>query len=142
MAKSTTKSNKSNTSTKSRTSPSANQRSNSHVLIYSMLGIAVFALIGFFVYRVTFASAAQPKVKYCKDRNVVLSVNQNVYAPCVKSLQSILAGEAQRGVDGIFGPKTKKKVQDYQRQKGLVVDGIVGPKTWAAIYADTQLTGE
>ena len=35
--------------------------------------------------------------------------------------------------DGLFGPKTRRKVKQYQRAKGLVVDGIVGDKTRAKI---------
>jgi len=35
--------------------------------------------------------------------------------------------------DGDFGVKTRKAVEKYQRQNGLVVDGIVGPQTLAAI---------
>lgn len=41
-------------------------------------------------------------------------------------------------VDGIFGPKTKRNVRQYQQDKGLVVDGIVGMYTWVAIYAEHQ----
>lgn len=37
-------------------------------------------------------------------------------------------------VDGIFGPKTKAAVINFQRAKGLAVDGIVGPKTWAKLF--------
>ncbi len=32
-------------------------------------------------------------------------------------------------VDGIFGSKTKKAVEQYQKDNGLTVDGIAGPKT-------------
>lgn len=35
--------------------------------------------------------------------------------------------------DGIFGPKTRARVVEFQTSKGLVADGIVGPKTWAAL---------
>ena len=36
--------------------------------------------------------------------------------------------------DGIFGPKTKKGVQDYQRAEGLRdKSGIVGAETWASM---------
>lgn len=37
-------------------------------------------------------------------------------------------------VDGIFGPKTKAAVEEFQSTYNLVVDGIIGPKTWAKLY--------
>jgi hypothetical protein len=36
-------------------------------------------------------------------------------------------------LDGIFGPQTKARVEDFQTQKGLTKDGIVGPETWSAL---------
>lgn len=38
-------------------------------------------------------------------------------------------------VDGDFGEKTQKAVQDYQRKNGLDVDGIVGENTWGKLTA-------
>lgn len=35
--------------------------------------------------------------------------------------------------DGIFGPKTKRRVKEFQRKHRLAVDGIVGRRTWAAL---------
>lgn len=35
--------------------------------------------------------------------------------------------------DGIFGPQTKARVEDFQTQEGLAKDGIVGPDTWSAL---------
>lgn len=36
-------------------------------------------------------------------------------------------------VDGDFGPKTRDRVVEYQKEKGLKPDGIVGYITWTAI---------
>ncbi len=36
-------------------------------------------------------------------------------------------------VDGIYGPKTKRAVINFQKKNGLVADGIVGKKTAAAL---------
>jgi len=35
--------------------------------------------------------------------------------------------------DGIFGPKTRAAVMEFQRGAGIGVDGIIGPITWRAI---------
>lgn len=40
------------------------------------------------------------------------------------------------GVDGRFGPETKKIVRQFQAEKGLAVDGLVGVKTWKAIWEE------
>ncbi|MGI6168996.1 MAG: peptidoglycan-binding protein [Christensenellales bacterium] len=47
----------------------------------------------------------------------------------VKALQILIAV----GVDGIFGPKTRHAVVEFQKEQGLSRDGIVGPRTWAAL---------
>lgn len=39
-------------------------------------------------------------------------------------------------IDGDFGHKTKAAVEEFQRDRGLVVDGIVGPITWSALGGD------
>ena len=44
-------------------------------------------------------------------------------------------GYACGKIDNVFGPKTKKAVQEYQRANGLEDDGIAGPKTWAKLMA-------
>jgi hypothetical protein len=36
-------------------------------------------------------------------------------------------------VDGVFGPKSRKEVIDYQRSHKLEADGIVGPLTWKSL---------
>ena len=52
----------------------------------------------------------------------------------VKDLQRLL-NKYKYGliVDGIFGPKTKIAVADFQKSKDLIVDGVVGPQTWSAL---------
>lgn len=44
----------------------------------------------------------------------------------VKVLQNILGLKE----DGVFGPRTRKAVQAFQRENKLYPDGIVGPMTW------------
>ena len=36
-------------------------------------------------------------------------------------------------VDGVFGPKTKQAVIQFQKDHGLTPDGVIGPKTWAKL---------
>lgn len=59
----------------------------------------------------------------------------------VKLVQTIIRDKAGGGisVDGIFGPRTEKRVKDVQTVFKLTVDGIVGPKTWAALHFLTTL---
>jgi hypothetical protein len=40
--------------------------------------------------------------------------------------------------DGIFGPQTRARVEDFQTQKNLAKDGIVGPQTWSALIVQVQ----
>src|SRR5436305_12347054 len=39
-------------------------------------------------------------------------------------------------IDGVFGPVTKRAVEEFQRSAHLTVDGIVGPATWSALGGD------
>lgn len=38
------------------------------------------------------------------------------------------------GVDGLYGPETKRIARAFQKEKGLGVDGLIGPETWAAAW--------
>ncbi|MDD5440325.1 MAG: peptidoglycan-binding protein [Candidatus Omnitrophica bacterium] len=55
--------------------------------------------------------------------------------PTVKEIQEALKNAKiyQGNVDGVLGPMTKKSIEDFQVQNGLVADGKVGPKTWAKL---------
>ena len=53
----------------------------------------------------------------------------------VRSLQQLLAAKGYSCADdGIFGPKTKQAVMQYQKKSGLVDDGIVGEKTMTHLW--------
>lgn len=54
----------------------------------------------------------------------------------VKLLQYALtrAGEDAGHLDGIFGRRTLRALQSFQRTQGLADDGMAGPLTWAALY--------
>jgi hypothetical protein len=45
---------------------------------------------------------------------------------------------APLAVDGQFGPKTNKRVKEFQAKNSLVADGVVGPKTRNAIKSTAQ----
>lgn len=55
--------------------------------------------------------------------------------PLVQLLQTGLArhGSYSGAIDGVFGPRTRTAVREFQTEKGLTRDGIVGPLTWRAL---------
>ncbi|MBA5224805.1 peptidoglycan-binding protein [Streptomyces griseoaurantiacus] len=55
--------------------------------------------------------------------------------PEVAEAQCLLrrAGISPGGIDGIFGPLTRRAVRAMQQRSGLAVDGRVGPHTWKAL---------
>lgn len=59
----------------------------------------------------------------------------------VRLLQYALrrAGEEPGNPDGIFGRRTLKALQAFQREKGLSPDGVAGKLSWAALFP--YLTG-
>ena len=54
----------------------------------------------------------------------------------VKLLQYALAraGMDPGNADGIFGRRTAKALQQFQRERGLAADGVAGKLTWTALY--------
>jgi hypothetical protein len=62
----------------------------------------------------------------------------------VRELQSMLNGQpptqlAPLAVDGIFGPLTRGRVVEYQRNNQLAPDAIVGPLTWGMLKSKIRL---
>jgi hypothetical protein len=57
----------------------------------------------------------------------------------VSAVQYLLrANGLNLNVDGIFGPQTRARVEDFQTQKNLSKDGIVGTQTWSALVIQVQ----
>lgn len=44
-------------------------------------------------------------------------------------------------IDGKMGPKTKKAIEEFQRQNGLKVDGVAGPRTWQKLKSYLTASG-
>lgn len=74
-----------------------------------------------------------PVVNTLKDPKPTLKLGAKGDWVTIAQGRLVVAGY-RVNVDGIFGPKTKQAVIDYQRANGLTCDGIIGPKTWAKLY--------
>jgi peptidoglycan hydrolase-like protein with peptidoglycan-binding domain len=63
------------------------------------------------------------------------TISQGATGPNVRWAQYLLVRRtlSYTDIDGIFGPKTKTAVEQFQQYRNLTVDGIVGPHTWAAL---------
>ncbi len=65
------------------------------------------------------------------------TLRQGNHGPDVQTMQDklgqALAAHGPVTTDGQFGPTTKRRVREFQRQVGLDPDGVVGPGTWAAL---------
>ena len=62
-------------------------------------------------------------------------LSQGARGEAVTALQSMLreAGFNPRGVDGLFGPKTRAAVVRFQKAQRLRASGVVSRPTWAAL---------
>lgn len=60
--------------------------------------------------------------------------------PAVGVLQKLLNARVGSSLkpDGVFGPRTKSAVQDFQRPRHLFADGAVGQNTWPRVSAMTN----
>ena len=60
-------------------------------------------------------------------------ISQGVQGADVRAVQDVLNFQIRRfeplAVDGVFGPKTRARVVEFQRSNGLTPDGVVGPIT-------------
>lgn len=57
--------------------------------------------------------------------------------PEVEVIQSLLRAKGfdPGSLDGVFGPRTKAAVMDFQKATGLIMDGVVGPQTLGQLQA-------
>jgi hypothetical protein len=71
------------------------------------------------------------------------TLSQGMSGQDVRALQDVLNFHIRRGeqlkVDGVFGPKTRARVLEFQKANKLVCDGIAGPKTQGKLYTVTEL---
>jgi peptidoglycan hydrolase-like protein with peptidoglycan-binding domain len=59
-----------------------------------------------------------------------------------QKLNSLPTNLVRLVVDGVFGPKTKSRVMEFQGQNNLSPDGVVGPLTWQQlILLISQVSG-
>src|SRR5438445_11435267 len=77
------------------------------------------------------------------DMNSGPTLSQGSTGPKVRRLQRLfvmMKSAPVEAIDGIFGPKSKTAVIDFQTGNGLTADGIVGNQTWAKLPADPNLS--
>ncbi len=67
------------------------------------------------------------------------TISEGASGPVVSWAQYLLVRRtlSDDQIDGIFGPVTKKAVEEFQQSENLTVDGIVGPVTWGALGGDS-----
>lgn len=79
-----------------------------------------------------------PKTQAARKKLVLHADGQKVGSKgeVVKWVQSRLAemGYNVGGIDGLYGPKTKKAVEQFQKKSGLIVDGIAGYNTLSMLF--------
>jgi len=75
-------------------------------------------------------------VSSASSQEVSMGQNPQVFErPTDEQVQKALksAGLYSGAIDGILGEKTKKAIEDFQKQNNLKVDGKVGPQTWSKL---------
>ena len=67
------------------------------------------------------------------------TISEGATGPTVSWAQYLLVRRtlSYNQIDGIFGPVTKKAVEEFQQGDNLTADGIVGPITWGALGGDS-----
>ncbi len=57
----------------------------------------------------------------------------------VRSAQQLLIGRGYSlEADGVFGPKTRSAVIQFQKSRSLAADGVIGPNTWSKLITTVQ----
>jgi len=68
---------------------------------------------------------------YCEPGDDVRDFQDGVNA--IRNLPGQSSAFDPLAVDGIFGSKSLKRAQEFQRLNGLLVDGLVGNGTWGTL---------
>jgi lysozyme len=70
-----------------------------------------------------------------------IPLRQGYAGKVVQEMQQLIKGKGfDIGTpDGVFGPKTKASVINFQKSRNLQADGIVGPATWTALEGKTTM---
>ncbi|WP_119422516.1 peptidoglycan-binding domain-containing protein [Desertibaculum subflavum] len=69
---------------------------------------------------------------------------RNLSAGNVRAIQSRLAGEGyyRAGIDGVWGPRSRQALVNFQTQNQLRADGLMDPRTANALNLDYQQLGD
>ena len=77
-----------------------------------------------------------PKTLALLNSRILYLTQPNMAGEDVRQIQQALANAGINvSVDGVFGPGTKRAVEQFQSMRELTVDGVVGPKTLKLLNA-------
>lgn len=70
-----------------------------------------------------------------KTKNACVNVAEGANGNITWLIQAMLICKGyELEADGIFGNKTKNKIEEFQRKNGLLVDGICGKNTFEKLF--------
>ncbi len=81
------------------------------------------------------AESRQIEQKISAASEALVQTAASSQKPSDEEIQTALknAGYYTGSIDGKIGPKSKKAIENFQKENGLVADGKVGRKTWSKL---------